>query len=94
MWEIKGKDNQLKATINSLEYNGEWMGESYVTVTVESPAPVNFEIGDYIIYRDERFEINYNPGKIKSAPRYEKGDAFKYENIKFNSLADLSLIHI
>lgn len=88
MWEIKGKDNQLKATINSLEYNGEWMGESYVTVTVESPAPVNFEIGDYIIYRDERFEINYNPGKIKSAPRYEKGDAFKYENIKFNSLAD------
>ena len=88
MWEIKGKDNQLKATINSLEYNGEWMGESYVTVTVESPAPVNFEIGDYIIYRDERFEINYDPGKIKSAPRYEKGDAFKYENIKFNSLAD------
>ena len=88
MWEIKGKDNQVKATINSLEYNGEWMGESYVTVTVESPAPVNFEIGDYIIYRDERFEINYDPGKIKSAPRYEKGDAFKYENIKFNSLAD------
>lgn len=88
MWEIKGKDNQVKATVGSLEYNGEWMGESYVTVTVESPVPVNFEIGDYIIYRDERFEINYNPGKIKSAPRYEKGDAFKYENIKFNSLAD------
>ena len=88
MWEIKGKDNQAKATVGSLEYNGEWMGESYVTVTVESPAPVNFEIGDYIIYRDERFEINYDPGKIKSAPRYEKGDAFKYENIKFNSLAD------
>ena len=88
MWEIKGKDNQVKTTVGSLEYNGEWMGESYVTVTVESPAPVNFEIGDYIIYRDERFEINYDPGKIKSAPRYEKGDAFKYENIKFNSLAD------
>ncbi|WP_289759229.1 hypothetical protein, partial [uncultured Duncaniella sp.] len=88
MWEIKGKNNQVKATVGSLEYNGEWMGESYVTVTVESPAPVNFEIGDYIIYRDERFEINYDPGKIKSAPRYEKGDAFKYENIKFNSLAD------
>ena len=88
MWEIKGKDNQVKATVGSLEYNGEWMGESYVTVTVESPAPVNFEIGDYIIYRDERFEINYDPGKIKSAPRYEKGDAFKYENIKLNSLAD------
>lgn len=88
MWEIKGKDNTVKATVNALEYNGEWMGECYVSVTVESPEPVNFEIGDYIIYRDERFEINYDPGKIKSAPRFAKGDAFKYENIKFNSLAD------
>jgi hypothetical protein len=88
MWEIKGKDNQTKATVYAFEYNGEWMGESYVTITIESPSPINFEIGDYVIYRDERFEINYDPGKIKSAPRYAKGDAFKYENIKFNSLAD------
>lgn len=88
MWEIKGKDNTVKSTVNALEYNGEWMGECYVSVTVESPEPVNFEIGDYLMYRGERFEINYDPGKIKSAPRFAKGDAFKYENIKFNSLAD------
>lgn len=89
MWEIKGKNNQTKAIPSTKpEYNGEWMGECYVTVSVESPTPVNFEIGDYIIYRDERFEINYDPGKIKSAPRFAKGDAFKYENVKFNSLAD------
>lgn len=89
MWEIKGKDNQTKAIPSTKpEYNGEWMGESYVTVSVESPVPVNFEIGDYLIYRGERFEINYDPGKIKSAPQFVKGDAFKYENIKFNSLAD------
>lgn len=88
MWEIKGKDNQTKATVYALEYNGEWMGESYVTVTIESPAPIAFAIGDYLIYRGERFEINYDPGKIKSAPQYAKGDAFKYENVKFNSLAD------
>lgn len=89
MWEIKGKDNQTKAIPSTKpEYNGEWMGESYVTVSVESPVPVNFEIGDYLIYRGERFEINYDPGKIKYAPQFVKGDAFKYENIKFNSLAD------
>lgn len=88
MWEIKGKDNQTKAIISLLEYNGEWMGESNVTVSVESPVPVDFEIGDYIIYRDERFEINYDPGKIKSAPQFAKDDAFKYENVKFNSLTD------
>lgn len=88
MWEIKGKDNQAKATVYALEYNGEWMGESYVSVTIESPTPIAFAIGDYLMYRGERFEINYDPGKIKSAPQFAKGDAFKYENVKFNSLAD------
>ena len=88
MWEIKGKDNQTKATVYALEYNGEWMGESYVSVTIESPTPIAFAIGDYLMYRGERFEINYDPGKIKSAPQFAKGDAFKYENVKFNSLAD------
>lgn len=88
MWEIKGKDNQTKATVYALEYNGEWMGESYVTVTIESPTPIAFAIGDYMMYRGERFEINYDPGKIKSAPQFAKGDAFKYDNVKFNSLAD------
>ncbi len=89
MWEIKSKNNIIKATPSTKpEYNGVWMEQCYVTVNVESPTPVNFEIGDYIIYRDERFEINYDPGKIKCAPPYAKGDAFRYENIKFNSLAD------
>lgn len=88
MWEIKGGNNRTKATVGALEYNGVWMGESYVTVSVESPTPIDFAIGDYLMYRGERFEINYDPGKIKSAPRYARGDAFKYENVKFNSLAD------
>lgn len=87
-WDIKGKDNTVKATVYALEYNGEWMGESYVSVTIESPTPIAFAIGDYLMYRGERFEINYDPGKIKSAPQFAKGDAFKYENVKFNSLAD------
>lgn len=88
MWEIKGKDNTIKATAKAIEYNGEWLGGCNVMVSMESPVPIDFEIGDWILYRGERFEINYNPGKIKSAPRYKSSDAFKYENIKFNSLAD------
>lgn len=87
-WRIKGKNGLRKAVIGALEYNDEWMSQTYVTATVISPVPINFEIGDYIEYRGERFEINYDPSKIKSAPRFTKGDAFKYENIKFNSLAD------
>lgn len=88
MWEIKGKNGVVKASVNGVEFNDEWMVGRYVTVTVESPCPVSFAIGDYLTYRGERFEINYDPGKIKSAPQFEKGDAFKYENVKFNWLAD------
>lgn len=87
-WEIKDNEGVVKAKVNALEYNDEWMGRTSVTVTVESPEPIDFAIGNYLVYRGERFEINYDPGKIKSAPRYAKGDAFKYENIKFNSLSD------
>ena len=89
MWEIKDKNGNVRAIPSTKpEYTDTWMGECYVTVTVESPTPIDFQIGDYIEYRDERFEINYDPGKIKSAPREVTGDAFKYEDIKFNSLAD------
>ena len=80
-WRIKGKNGLRKAVVGKLEYNDEWMSQTYVTATVISPVPINFEIGDYIEYRGECFEINYDPGKIKSAPRFAKGDAFKYENI-------------
>ncbi len=87
-WEIKSKTNVVKAVVDKIEYNDKWMEERYVTCTIESPAPIDFRIGDYLIYRNERFEINYDPGKIKSASRYKKGDAFKYDGIKLNSLAD------
>lgn len=87
-WEIKGKNDIVKAIINSLEYNGKWMEERYVSATIDSPVPIDFAIGDYLIYRGERFEINYDPGKIKSAPPEKKGDGFKYENVKFNDLSD------
>ena len=87
-WEIKGKNDVVKAIINSLEYNGKWMEERYVSATIDLPVPIDFAIGDYLIYRGERFEINYDPGKIKSAPPEKKGDGFKYENVKFNDLSD------
>ena len=42
-----------------LEYHGEWMGECFVTLNVRCAVPVDFEIGDYIIYRGEKFVISF-----------------------------------
>lgn len=78
----------IRCTTRKLEYSGTFMGECSVTMDITSPTPIDFHIGDYVEYRGERFEINYDPSVIKTARRETVGDAFKYENIKFNSLSD------
>lgn len=73
---------------DTLEYSGKWMGECFITVSVKSPYPIDFQIGDYIEYRGERFTINYDPTVIKKAQRGTYGEGFTYDNIKFNSYSN------
>ena len=80
--------NGKEIAVHSIEYNGTWMGECFVAVTLENEAPIEFSIGDYVDYRNERFEINYDPGKIKCASKDSYGGAFKYDSVKFNALSD------
>ena len=94
-YKIYHKDGSILADANgkeievhSIEYNGTWMGECFVTATFENEAPIDFSIGDYIVYRNERFEINYDPGKIKCSSKDSYGGAFKYDSVKFNALSD------
>lgn len=78
---------------DSLEYSGSWMGECFLSVSVKSPYPIDFQIGDYIEYRGERFVINYDPSVIKKARRGSYGEGFVYDNVKFNSYSnELTLI--
>lgn len=95
VYKIYHKDGSVLADANgkeievhSIEYNGTWMGECFVTVTFENEAPIDFSIGDYIVYRNERFEINYDPGKIKCSSKDSYGGAFRYDSVKFNALSD------
>ena len=78
----------IRCTTGKLEYNGTFMGECSVTIDIISPTPIDFHIGDYLVYRGETFEINYDPSVIKTARVNTVGDAFKYEKIKFNSYSD------
>lgn len=80
--------NGKEISVHSLTYNGEWMGECSVSVPIENEAPIGFSIGDYLIYRNERFELNYDPGKAKQGRKNALGDSFKYSDIKLNSLSD------
>lgn len=87
-WEIRNRDGSVvKTIVRSLEFNDEFMGESYVSVDISSPHPIDFECGDYLIYRGSRYEIDYDPSVLKQSARNTYGEAFKYSNVKFNSLS-------
>ena len=94
-WNIYHKDgsfltdaNGEQITVSGLEYSDSWMGECFVTISFKNNAPINFQIGDYLEYRGERFELNYDPGKEKQARKDSYGEAFVYDSVKFTALQD------
>ena len=94
-WNIYHKDgskltdvNGEQITVHGLEYSDSWMGECFLTINFKHEVPINFQIGDYIVYRGERFELNYEPGKDKQARPDTYGDGFVYDSVKFNALQD------
>lgn len=74
--------------LSSVEMTDGWMEDCFVQTTIESAYPISFSIGDYIVYRGERYELNYDPGKVKTARAGSDGSAFRYENVKLNALQD------
>lgn len=94
-WNIYHKDgskltdvNGEQITVHGLEYSDSWMGECFLTINFKHEVPINFQIGDYIAYRGERFELNYEPGKDKQARPDTYGEGFVYDSVKFNALQD------
>lgn len=87
-YNIYNANGTLKTQTASIEYKGEWMGERSVTVSVKSAVPISFNVGDYLLYRNERFELNVSPTVQKQATAGTYGEAFIYSNIKFDSLTD------
>lgn len=82
-----GQSSVKKSVQPSITYSGTWMGESFVTLNITSAYPIDFEIGDYIIYRDEKFVINYDPTVVKKARSGSYDEGFTYKDVKFNSLS-------
>lgn len=88
-WIVYSKDGLTeRCRVKDLEYNGEFLGSCSINMTITSQTPIAFEIGDFLEYRGERFEINYDPSVIKQSSRDTHGEGFKYENVVFNSLSD------
>ena len=74
--------------VEKLTYSDEWMGEEFVTVSVSSETPVDWRIGDYIIYRGQEYTLSVIPATSKQARRNSVLGAFSYEGVKFRSCSD------
>lgn len=79
MIQVKSKDGlSVRCEIRTFEYNGVFMGVRSISCTYESPEVINFDIGDYVEYRGEKFLLDYNPSDSKNAEVRRAGNAIKY----------------
>ena len=68
---ICDKNGNHKCEVKKLSYNGVFMEVSSITVTIESPAPIDFAIGDYIdwdcvLLRMRTFSTSYSGTRTTS----------------------------
>ena len=80
--------NERFSNVEKFTYNDTFMGENFLNMDINSDIPIPFDIGDYCIFRNDRFELNYKPSVEKTSSRNSSGDAFTYSSIKMNSIAD------
>ena len=74
-----------RASANKWKFQDSMMGEQFITCTVTSEKPIPWAIGDYCVFRGQTYTLNYIPTVIQKARTGELGDAYTYDNIKFDS---------
>ena len=89
-YNINDKFGGLRCSVVSLEFIGKWMENSHINVTVNSPGPIPFALGDYIDYRGVRYVLNELPNVTRQHANLASINSVVYENIRFDSpLSDL-----
>ena len=66
------------------EFHDEMMGARYIMLNATSHTPIDWRIGDYLMYRGQRYYLNNVPTVTQNARPNEAGDAFVYESVRFD----------
>lgn len=88
-------ESNVRAVAKKLQYSGTFMEIPVLSITVNSPAPIQWEIGDYILwdYDNQVYTLKNIPQVRKQARANSYGEAFVYENMQFVSvLSDLKTL--
>ncbi len=81
----EGNVTKLRCIVNKWKFQDAMMGEQYLTFTISSETPIDWAVGDFCQFRGETYTLNYVPSVTQKAGTGERGDAYTYENVKFNS---------
>ena len=80
-----GSSTLVRAVANKWKFQDTMMGEQFITLTVVSERPIDWSVGDWCEFRGDTFTLNYVPTVTQKARSGEIGDAYTYENVKFDS---------
>ena len=83
-----GNSAQTRAVVNKWKFLDAMMGEQYITFNITSEKPIDWAIGDYCVFRDQTYTLNYVPSVTQKAGTNERQDAYTYENVKFESFQE------
>ena len=83
MYIINNKTTGMVAATKRLQYDATLMGDAYVSCDIDAPAPINWQIGDYIEFRGQRFVMTVLPSVTRNARDNSRGDAVQYKAVRF-----------
>lgn len=85
-FNIISKDGASVRYTGCPRYSGSYMGVGVLEFSeISSPSPINWEIGDFVDYRNGRYRLYSLPEPRKQARRNEYGAAFVYTGVQFHS---------
>ena len=85
-FNIISKDGASVRYTGCPRYSGSYMGVGVLEFSeISSPSPINWEIGDFVDYRNGRYRLYSLPEPRKQARRNEYGAAFVYAGVQFHS---------
>lgn len=80
---INHNSGSIVATTKRLQYDATLMGDAYVSCDIDAPAPISWQIGDYIQFRGQRFVMTVLPSVTRNARDNSRGDAVQYKSVRF-----------
>ena len=68
IYRLVGGVETLVAKANKWKFQDTVMGEQFITCTITSETPIDWEIGDHCEFRGETYTLNYIPSVTQKAP--------------------------